>query len=98
MSSRKVVMDAASAAGKSNVTCNQEVDQSASAGGEQKPLFATPLPRPKRRPRRAKADRGLPPDEELGKLAAAYLERQRRLWPKVTAAGLLPEPQSEIVQ
>ena len=32
------------------------------------PQSDAPLPRPKRRARRAKADRGLPPDEELAKL------------------------------
>src|SRR5437899_2578809 len=36
-----------------------------------------PLPRPKRRKPRAKADRGLPPDEELARLAEQYLRRQR---------------------
>ena len=35
------------------------------------------LPRPKRKKRRAKADRGLPSDEELGMLVQIYLERQR---------------------
>lgn len=56
-----------------------------------------PLPRPKRRPRRAKADRGLPPDEELAKLAAAYLERQRKRWPGLVDAGLLPGPCEAVI-
>ena len=49
-----------------------------------------PLPRCRRKPRRARADRGLPPDEELAKLASAYLEFQRKRWPDIVAAGLLP--------
>ena len=57
-----------------------------------------PLPRPKRRPRRARADRGLPPDEELAGLARAYLERQRKHWPEMVQAGLLPEPTEPIIQ
>ncbi len=56
-----------------------------------------PLPRPQRRPRRAKADRGLPPDDELAKLAKAYLERQRKHWPNVAEAGLFPEPMPEVL-
>ncbi len=56
------------------------------------------LPRPKRRPRRAKADRGLPPDEELAHLAHAYLERQRKHWPEIARAGLLPEPTAEALR
>lgn len=57
-----------------------------------------PLPRPKRNKRRAKADRGLPPDEELANLAKAYLERQRKHWPSIAAAGLLPEPVPSVLQ
>jgi DNA invertase Pin-like site-specific DNA recombinase len=57
-----------------------------------------PLPRPKRRRRRARADRGLPPDEELAKLATAYLEKQRKLWPKLVQAGLVPEPSEGIIR
>jgi hypothetical protein len=49
-----------------------------------------PLPRARRRRNRAKTDRGLPPDEEIEKLAVAYLERQRKHWPDVAKAGLLP--------
>lgn len=56
-----------------------------------------PLPRPKRRPRRAKEDRGLPPDKELADLAQAYLERQRKHWPDIAQAGLLPEPGEEVI-
>ena len=51
-----------------------------------------PLPRPERRPRRAKADRGLPPDEELANLARACLDRQGKHWPEMAQAGLLPLP------
>ena len=57
-----------------------------------------PMPRPKRRPRRAKADQGLPPDVELERLATAYLERQRQHWPQLVEAGLLPEPTEAIIR
>ena len=57
-----------------------------------------PLPRPKRQRRRAKADRGLPPDEELAKLATAYLRRQRDHWPKLVEIGLLPEPTDAVIR
>lgn len=57
-----------------------------------------PLPRPPRQKRRAKAERGLPPDEELAKLAAAYLERQRKHWPKLVEAGLLPAVIDKLVR
>lgn len=57
-----------------------------------------PLPRPKRRARRAKADRGLPPDEELVSLARIYFERQRKHWPEIVQAGLLPEPTDEVLR
>ena len=50
-----------------------------------------PLPRPTRQRRRAKADRGLPPGAELVRLAAEYLRVQRRHWPGLVHAGLLPE-------
>ena len=49
-----------------------------------------PLPRPARQKRRARSERGLPPDEELARLGTAYLERQRKNWPKLVEAGLLP--------
>ena len=54
------------------------------------------LPRPKRKRRRAKSERGLPPDEELMELAKTYLELQRKLWPAIVKAGLLPEPTTEV--
>lgn len=57
-----------------------------------------PLPRHKRRPRRARADRGLPPDEELSRLAEEYLTRQRKHWPELVKAGLLPEPTPAVVR
>ncbi len=63
-----------------------------------RPNLDSPLPRPKRRRRRAKADRGLPPDKELAKLATAYLERQRKHWPKLVEAGLLPEPTEAVIR
>jgi DNA invertase Pin-like site-specific DNA recombinase len=50
-----------------------------------------PLPRPARQRRRAKADRGLPPDHELARLATEYLGRQRKHWPDLVKAGLLPD-------
>jgi DNA invertase Pin-like site-specific DNA recombinase len=56
-----------------------------------------PLPRGRRRRRRARADRGLPPDNQLAALATSYLERQRKLWPKLVEAGLLPEPSDKVV-
>ena len=56
------------------------------------------LPRAKRRKRRAKVDRGLPPDQELEKLAAAYLERQRKHWPKLAKAGLLSKPTASVIR
>lgn len=62
------------------------------------PDLDKPLPRPKRRPRRAKADRGLPTDEDLANLARAYLDRQRKHWPKIVQAGLLPVPDEKVIQ
>ena len=56
------------------------------------------LPRPNRRPRKAKVDRGLPPDEEIVKLSQVYLERQRKLWPTLVEAGVLPVTSDELVQ
>ncbi len=50
------------------------------------------LPRPPRKQRRPPADRGLPADNELATLATEYLTRQRKHWPDLAAAGLLPEP------
>jgi DNA invertase Pin-like site-specific DNA recombinase len=40
----------------------------------------------------------LPLDNELAALATTYLERQRKLWPKVVEAGLLLEPTEKIIQ
>lgn len=60
-------------------------------------LSREPLARSQRRPRRDKADRGLPADEELAKLAKVFLERQRKHWPKVAAAGLFLEPTPEVL-
>jgi DNA invertase Pin-like site-specific DNA recombinase len=57
-----------------------------------------PLPRPARRRRRAKADRGLPPDDDLANLARAYLERQRKHWPKIGEAGLLPQSDNKSIR
>jgi hypothetical protein len=50
-----------------------------------------PLPRPKRQRRRAKADRGLPPDQEIRQLAIEYLRLQHKHWPKAAKEGLLPD-------
>jgi hypothetical protein len=56
-----------------------------------------PLPRPKRERRRARADRGLPPDQELRQLATEYLRLQRKHWPKLAKAGLLPDAKDDVV-
>jgi hypothetical protein len=61
-----------------NITSEQEADNK-------------PLSRPTRQRRRAKADRGLPPDEELKALAVEYLKVQRKHWPDLVKAGLLPD-------
>ncbi len=58
----------------------------------------SPLPRPERRRRRSKADRGLPSDEKLARLATAYLERQRKHWAQAFEAGLLSDPTPEVIQ
>jgi hypothetical protein len=58
---------------------------------------STPLARPKRHRRRAKADRGLPPDQELFRLATEYLQIQRKHWPKLVKAGLLPDVEADVV-
>lgn len=58
----------------------------------------TPLPRAPRRRRKAKEERGLPPDEELARLAAEYLQRQRKHWPELVKAGLLSEPSETIIR
>ncbi len=49
------------------------------------------LPRPQRKRKRNKDDRGLPPDKELVRLAQHYLAEQHRHWPELVAQGLLPE-------
>ena len=55
------------------------------------------LPRPDRRRKRARADRGLPADVELARLAGAYLTCQRSLWPELAAKGLLALSTPEIL-
>ena len=50
-----------------------------------------PLPRPERRPRRFKYELGLPPDQELARLATEYLRRQRKHWSDLVKDGLLPD-------
>src|SRR6185437_10577245 len=57
-----------------------------------------PIPRPKRRSRRAKADRGLPPDEELAKLAKAYLQTQTKHWPELASSGVLSLPTDDAIR
>jgi hypothetical protein len=54
-----------------------------------------PLPRRTRQLRRAKADRGLPPDTELTTLAADYCDHQAKLWPQLAKRGLLPSVSPE---
>lgn len=68
--------------------------------GNQTPNNAVdaPLPRPKRQPRRARADRGLPPDDELANLARAYLHRQHKHRPEMVQAGLLPQSTDDVIQ
>jgi DNA invertase Pin-like site-specific DNA recombinase len=56
-----------------------------------------PLPRPDRRRRRDKADRGLPSDEDLKTLARAYLDRQRQHWRELFERGFLAEPTPEVL-
>jgi hypothetical protein len=64
--SREVVTDTVVAAVDQLVVSNHEGRDSQPAGDERR-RPGTPLPRPKRKPRRPKSDRGLPPDEELAK-------------------------------
>jgi hypothetical protein len=54
------------------------------------PAVDPPLARAKRKPRRAKTDRGLPPDEELTAFARVYLECQHKHWPKLVGTAVLP--------
>ncbi len=56
------------------------------------------LPRHVRTKRRPMEDRGLPPDEELKKLARIYLDRQRKLWPECIALGVLPVPTESVLE
>ncbi len=56
---------------------------------------STPLPRHIRKPPRAKEDRGLPPDEELAKLARIHRKTQMQLWPELVTAGILHEATKE---
>lgn len=56
-----------------------------------------PLPRYKKRRRRPPEDRGLPPDDELMRLAEAYLITQGKLWPELVTAGLLAKPRADIL-
>jgi len=54
------------------------------------------LPRPKRRRRAAREDRGLPSDADIRQLAQEYLRVQTKLWPELHEATLLPK-ESEVV-
>lgn len=56
------------------------------------------LPRSPHRRRKTHADRGLPADEELMQLAQIYLEQQRKNWPAIAKAGLLPAPAAPVLQ
>src|SRR5688500_3635432 len=93
--SRIVVKDATEVASQQSGNLNGSVSgkESGAAVGN----GTGPLPRPARQRRRAKADRGLPPDEDLANLARAYLTRQRVLWPNLVSAGLLPESTPAVV-
>ncbi len=55
------------------------------------------LRRPPRRRRRRSEDIGLASDKELALLATEYLKRQRKHWPDLVKAGLLPEPTPAII-
>ncbi len=55
------------------------------------------LPRAKRRRKRARNDRGLPPDSDLRNLAREYLLGQRQHWPDLAASGVIPEPTEGIL-
>ncbi len=58
----------------------------------------SPLPRPQRQRRRPMEDMGLPPDDELTKLADFYLTKAAQLWPEMAKAGLLPKPAAGVLQ
>lgn len=52
------------------------------------PAEAPQVHRPKRKkPKRVQTERGLPSDDDLAKLARAYLARQRLLWPELVPAS-----------
>jgi hypothetical protein len=55
------------------------------------------LPAFRRRRRRHKEDKGLPPDSEIIRLAHVYLEHQRKLWSELMDAGILPEATPEVL-
>lgn len=75
---------------------SQSVVEAAATSSQQNAIDA-PLPRPQRRQRKSSAERGLPPDSELVKLAEHYLSQQRNLWPNLASSGLLPEPSERVV-
>jgi DNA invertase Pin-like site-specific DNA recombinase len=50
-----------------------------------------------RKRRTPKGERGLPPDDELRKLARVYLDLQRKLWPDLMGLGILPEPTDDVL-
>jgi DNA invertase Pin-like site-specific DNA recombinase len=56
------------------------------------PHSGDPYRPPRARPRQRDGSRGVPPREDLIKLARAYLTQQRILWPVAVQAGLLPAP------
>jgi DNA invertase Pin-like site-specific DNA recombinase len=68
-------------------------EQSTNLNGEtnHQSTTAHPLPRPQRRIRRARIDRGLPPDQELIRLAQAYLQYQQKAWPELLKDGLISD-------
>ena len=84
---------------KQHESNSESISPPAAHGGENENVAkpGMPLPRPKRRRKRSKADRGLPDDAELARFATAYLEKQRKLWPKLADAGLLPVPSPEVI-
>ena len=79
---------------------SESISPPAVRGGENENVAkpGSPLPRPKRRRKRSKADRGLTDDAELARLATVYLEKQRKHWPELAEAGLFPAPSPEVIQ
>lgn len=73
---------------------SQHGNPAVQSGGE---AVNSPLPRPERRRRRSKSERGLPEDRELENLAKAFLEAQREYWPDLTSLGIFPEPSQPTV-